>query len=76
MALDYWELSTRKPTVRFSDERRRSVSDAKAYHLLRSREVISSPAHNVIKAADPFRTKTTRPKEMWSTDFTYFKTIG
>ena len=30
----------------------------------------------VIKAADRFHTKTTRPNEMWQTDFTYFKIIG
>jgi hypothetical protein len=30
----------------------------------------------VIKAADQFHTKTTRPNEMWQTDFTYFKIIG
>ena len=30
----------------------------------------------VIKAADQFHPKTTRPNEMWQTDFTYFKIIG
>ena len=30
----------------------------------------------VIKAADEFHTKTTRPNEMWQTDFTYFKIIA
>lgn len=30
----------------------------------------------MIKAADQFHTKTTRPNEMWQTDFTYFKIIG
>ena len=30
----------------------------------------------VIKAADRFHTQTTRPNEMWQTDFTYFKIIG
>ena len=30
----------------------------------------------VIKAADAFHTKTTRPNEMCQTDFTYFKIIG
>ena len=33
-------------------------------------------AYVVIKAADAFHTKTTRPNEMWQTDFTYFKIIG
>ncbi len=30
----------------------------------------------MIKAADRFHTQTTRPNEMWQTDFTYFKIIG
>ena len=30
----------------------------------------------MIKAADQFHTQTTRPNEMWQTDFTYFKIIG
>ena len=30
----------------------------------------------VIKATDRFHTQTTRPNEMWQTDFTYFKIIG
>jgi hypothetical protein len=39
-------------------------------------DLITSPAHVVIKATDQFHTKTTRPNEMWQTDFTYFKIIG
>ena len=30
----------------------------------------------VVKAANDFHTKTTRPNEMWQTDFTKFKIIG
>jgi putative transposase len=30
----------------------------------------------VVKAADRFHTPTTRPNQMWQTDFTYFKIIG
>ena len=30
----------------------------------------------MIKTADAFHTMTTRPNEMWQTDFTYFKIIG
>ena len=36
----------------------------------------TAPAHVVIRAADAFRDKTTRPNELWQTDFTYLKVVG
>jgi len=38
--------------------------------------LITSPAYVVIKAADQFEHKTTRPNQLWQTDFTYMKVIG
>jgi putative transposase len=38
---------------------------------LKSHDLITSPAFVVIKAANEFHTKTTRPNQMWQTDFTY-----
>lgn len=76
MALDYSELSPRELAVRFTDEKRYFVSEATVYRLLKAHDLITSPAYVVIKAADQFHTKTTRPNEMWQTDFTYFKIIG
>lgn len=62
--------------MRFTDEKRYFVSEATVYRLLKAHDLITSPAYTVIKAADQFHTKTTRPNEMWQTDFTYFKIIG
>jgi hypothetical protein len=76
MALDYSELSPRELAVRFTDEKRYFVSESTVYRLLKAHDLITSPAYVVIKAADQFHTKTTRPNEMWQTDFTYFKIIG
>ena len=76
MALDQSELSPRELAVRFTDEKRYFVSEATVYRLLKAHDLITSPAYVVIKAADQFHTKTTRPNEMWQTDFTYFKIIG
>jgi len=76
MALNYSELSPRELAVRFTDETRYFVSEATVYRLLKAHDLITSPAYVVIKAADQFHTKTTRPNEMWQTDFTYFKIIG
>jgi len=76
LALDQSELSPRELAVRFTDEKHYFVSEATVYRLLKAHDLITSPAYVVIKAADTFHTKTTRPNEMWQTDFTYFKIIG
>ena len=76
MALEHSELSPRELAVRFTDEKRCFVSEATVYRLLKAHDLITSPAYTVIKAADQFHTQTTRPNEMWQTDFTYFKIIG
>lgn len=76
LALDQSELSPRELAVRFTDEQHYFVSEATVYRLLKAHDLITSPAYVVIKAADRFHTQTTRPNEMWQTDFTYFKIIG
>ena len=62
--------------LRFTDERSYFVSEATVYRLLKAHDLITSPAFIVIKAASEFTDKTTRPNEMWQTDFTYLKIIG
>ena len=76
MALDCPELSPRELAVRFTDERRYFVSEASVYRLLKSQDLITSPAYIVIKAADEFKEKTTEPNQLWQTDFTYLKITG
>lgn len=76
MALEHSELAPRELAVRFTDKQRYFVSEATVYRLLKAHDLITSPAYTVIKAADQFHTQTTRPNEMWQTDFTYFKIIG
>ena len=76
MALEETALSPRELATKFTDEKRYFVSEASVYRLLKSHDLITSPAYIVIKAANEFHTKTTRPNEMWQTDFTYFKIIG
>lgn len=75
LALEQSELSPRELAVRFTDEQRYFVSEATVYRLLMAHD-LTSPAYGVIKAAGQFHTKTTRPNEMWQTDFTSFKIIG
>jgi putative transposase len=70
------ELSPRELAVRFTDTEKYFVSEASVYRLLKSLDLITSPAFFVIKAADEFRDKTTAINQLWQTDFTYLKVIG
>ena len=76
LALDEPDLSPRELAVRFTDTEKYFVSEASVYRLLKSHDLIASPAYIVIKAANEFKDKTTAPNQMWQTDFTYLKVIG
>jgi transposase InsO family protein len=76
MALEESELSPRELATKFTDGHAYFVSESTVYRLLKSHDLITSPAYIVLKAANEFHTKTTRPNEMWQTDFTYLKIIG
>ena len=73
MALEHTELSPRELAVKFCDEKSYFVSEASVYRLLKERNLITSPAYVVMKAAEEYHDKTTAPNQMWQTDFTYFK---
>ena len=76
LALDEPELSPRELAVRFIDAEKYFVSEASVYRLLKSQNLIISPAYIVIKAADELKDKTMAPNQMSQTDFTYLKAIG
>ena len=76
LALDQPEFSPRELAVRFTDEEKYFVSEASVYRLLKTHDLITSPAYIVIKAAEEFRDKTTAPNQLWQTDFTYLKITG
>ncbi len=76
LALEQPELSPRELAVTFTDRKSYFVSEASVYRLLKAHDLITSPAFIVIKADNEFKDKTTRPNEMWQTDFTYLKVIG
>jgi hypothetical protein len=62
--------------VRFTDTENYFVSEASVYRLLKSLNLITSPAFIVIKAANEFKDKTTAINQLWQTDFTYLKVIA
>jgi transposase InsO family protein len=76
LALKESDLSPRELAVQFTDTEKYFVSEASVYRILKSYDLITSPAYVVLSAADEFRDKTPRPNQLWQTDFTYLKVIG
>ncbi len=76
LALAESELSPRELAVRFTDTAKYFVSESTVYRVLKEQDLITSPAHVVLAAADEFKDKTTAPNQLWQTDFTYLKVIG
>ena len=76
LALEEPDLSPRELAIRFTDTKRHYISETSAFRILKERDLVTSPAFVVIKAADESRDKTTRPNELWQPDFTYLKVTG
>ena len=75
-ALERPELSPRELAHSITDHKDYFISESSVYRILKSRGLITSPAYLVMQASSEFKDKTTRPNQMWQTDFTYFKIIG
>ena len=76
IALEMPELSPRELAWHITDNEGWYISESSVYRILKSRGLITSPTHIVLKAADEFKDKTTGINQMWQTDFTYMKIIG
>jgi transposase len=76
LALTETELSPRELAVRYTDDSGYFVSESSMYRLLKSQDLITSPAYILMQAGDKFDQPTLRVNEMWQTDFTYFKIVG
>ena len=46
------------------------VSESSVYRLLKTHDLITSPAFILMKAADTFQHPSTAPNQLWQTDFT------
>src|SRR6056297_3374949 len=69
-ALEHEDLTPRELAVKYTDEKQYFVSESSVYRILKAEDLVTAPAHIVMKAANEFRDKTTRPNELWQTDFT------
>lgn len=76
LALEIPELSPRELASRITDQGAFFISESSVYRILKARGLITSPAHILMRASSEFKDKTTRPNQLWQTDFTYFKVIG
>lgn len=76
VALDHPILSPRELSVKITDEQRIFISKSSVYRILKSKGLITTPAHILLSASNEFKEKTLFVHQMWQTDFTYFKIPG
>ena len=76
IALERPEMSPRELAWHITDSKGSFISESSVYRILKSYDLVTSPAYIVMAAADEFRHKTRRVHELWQTDFTYLKVTG
>jgi transposase len=76
LALEHPDRSPRQIAWLFTDQKGYFISESSAYRILKSFDLVESPAFQVISAAEHFKQPTKRIHELWQTDFTYFKIQG
>ena len=76
VALENPEESPRELAWHITDKFGYYISESSVYRILKSYDLIPSPAYIVISANDKFTNPTRRTNELWQTDFTYLKIIG
>lgn len=76
VALEHTEKSPRQLAFHITDQEGYFISESSVYRILKSYDLITSPAFELVTAKDEFEHKTKRINEMWQTDFTQFKVIN
>jgi transposase InsO family protein len=76
LAVEKPELSPRELAWHITDTEGWFVSESSVYRILKSYDLVASPAYIVVSAAEEFRHKTKRVHELWQTDFTWLKVTG
>jgi putative transposase len=76
MALQQPEKTPRELAWHITDNEGYYISESSVYRILKSFDLITSPAYIVLSAADTFKNPTKRVNELWQTDFTQFRVIG
>jgi transposase InsO family protein/transposase-like protein len=76
IALEYPEKSPRQLAWFITDTQGYFISESSVYRILKSYDLITSPAYIVLSAKDKFDHPTGRVNELWQTDFSYFRIIA
>ena len=76
IALEHPNKSPRELAWHITDSYGYYISESSVYRILKSYDLITSPAYIVISAADTFKKPTKDIHELWQTDFSYFKIVG
>lgn len=76
LALERPDQSPRQLAWEFTDTEGYFISDTSVYRILKSYDLITSPAFELVKASDRFEHPTQRVNELWQTDFTQFKVVS
>jgi transposase InsO family protein len=75
-ALDKPDKTPRELAWHITDNEGYYISESSVYRILKSYDLITSPAFILMSASDKFKNPTNRINELWQTDFTYFKIKG
>ncbi len=76
IALEEPDKSPRELAFHITDKYEYFISESSVYRILKSYDLITSPAFILMSAGDKFKNPTKRVNELWQTDFTYFRIIG
>jgi transposase InsO family protein/transposase-like protein len=75
-ALEKPELSPRELSWHIVDTQDYFISESSVYRILKSFDLVTSPAFTLSSASDKFKHPTKHVNELWQTDFTQFKVVG
>jgi transposase InsO family protein len=76
VALERPDQSPRQLAWHITDIEGYFISETSVYRILKSYDLVTSPAFDLVKASAKFKNPTKRVNEMWQTDFTQFKVIN
>ena len=75
-SLEHTDKSPRELACMITDTQDYFISESSVYRILKSYDLITSPAYILMSASDSSRNPTSHVNELWQTDFTYFRVIG